>query len=188
MIMSKKKDKLNDEEVVTEEISNDSQANELNEKINKMQAQIDEFRCISAASVDKALRAQAELQNYKKRKDEETDKMIKFANEDLIEKILPTLDNFERAIKLDDNNLTDEISKFLDGFKMIYTSLVNVLNDLGLKEIDAIDKPFDPAYHQAVLTDRDEAKEDGIVLEVLQKGYMLQDRVIRASMVKVNNL
>ena len=68
------------------------------------------------------------------------------------------------------------------------TSLVSVLNDIGLKEIEAIDKPFDPAYHQAVLTDKVETEEDGIILEVLQKGYMFNGRVIRASMVKVNNL
>ena len=67
-------------------------------------------------------------------------------------------------------------------------SFINVLNGIDLKEIEALDQPFDPAFHQAVLTDSDETKEDGIVLEVLQKGYILKDRVIRASMVKVNNL
>jgi molecular chaperone GrpE len=185
--MIKKKD--NEEVKETEKVeNNDSEIKELNEKIISMQEKIDNFSKISAEAVDKALRAQAELQNYRKRKDEETDKMIKYANEDLIEKILPTLDNFERAIKLDDNDLTDELSKFLDGFKMIYVSLMNVLNDLGLKEIEALYQPFDPAYHQAVLTGIDDTKEDGIVLEVLQKGYMLKDRVIRPVMVKVNNL
>ena len=137
---------------------------------------------------DKLLRSQAELINYKKRKDEETSRTIKYANEELIQKILPTLDNFERAIALDDNDLTDELSKFLEGFKLIYTSFVKVLNDMGLKEIEALEKPFDPTYHQAVMTDKEETKEDGIVLEVYQKGYMLNDRVIRASMVKVNNI
>ena len=84
--------------------------------------------------------------------------------------------------------MTDELSKFLEGFKLIYTSFVKVLNDMGLREIEALEKPFDPAYHQAVMTDKEETKEDGIVLEVYQKGYMLNDRVIRASMVKVNNI
>jgi len=137
---------------------------------------------------DKLLRVQAETQNYKRRKEEETDRMVKFANERLIEELLPVIDNFERAIKLDDENLNDELSKFLEGFKMIYGSFISILNGLELKEIEALDQPFDPAFHQAVLTDRDESKEDGIILEVLQKGYMLKDKVIRASLVKVNNL
>ena len=137
---------------------------------------------------EKILRTQAEMQNYRRRKDEEARSIIKFANEELIEKILPTLDNFERAMNLDDNNLTDELSKFLEGFKMTYSSLINVLNGLGLKEIESLDKPFDPVYHQAVLTDKDELKEDGIILDVLQKGYMLNEKVIRATLVKVNNI
>lgn len=137
---------------------------------------------------DKILRIQAENQNYKKRKDEETNNMIKYANEELIEELLPILDNFERAIGLDDLNLDDELSKFLEGFKMIYSSLVNILNNLDLKEIEALDCQFDPVYHQAVFTDKDESKEDGIILEVLQKGYTLKEKVIRPTLVKVNNL
>lgn len=137
---------------------------------------------------DKILRLQAENQNYRRRKDEEVRQMINYANEKIIEELLPVLDNFERAIKLDDLELDDELSKFLEGFKMIYASFVNILNDSELKEIEALDKEFDPRYHQAVLVDKDETKEENIVLEVLQKGYMLKDRVIRPSMVKVNNL
>ena len=72
---------------------------------------------------EKALSYQAELINYRKRKDEETEKKLKYANEDLILEILPALDNFERAIKMDDDNLEDEVSQFLSGMKMIYASL-----------------------------------------------------------------
>ena len=71
---------------------------------------------------------------------------------------------------------------------MIYSSFVDVLNQMDLKEREALEQPFDPVYHQAVMTDKDESKEDGIILEVLQKGYMLKDKVIRPSLVKVNNL
>lgn len=137
---------------------------------------------------EKILRIQAEAQNYKRRSSEEAERVVKFANEQLIESILPTIDNFERAISLDDNNLEDQLSKFLEGFKMIYSSFINVLNEIGLKEIEALDKPFDPTIHQGVLVDKDDTKEDGIILEVLQKGYMLNDKVIRPSLVKVNNL
>ncbi|MDD4624158.1 MAG: nucleotide exchange factor GrpE [Tenericutes bacterium] len=135
---------------------------------------------------DKVLRSLAELQNYKKRKDEELNRMLKYSDEDLILELLPIIDNFERAIKLDDTNLTDELSKFLEGFKMIYSSIVNLLNKYEVKEIESLNKTFDPTYHQAVLTDDLEGYENNIVIEVLQKGYIYKDKVIRPTMVKVN--
>ncbi|MGN1323840.1 MAG: nucleotide exchange factor GrpE [Bacilli bacterium] len=135
---------------------------------------------------EKLVRNQAELINYKRRKDDEVSRMLKYSQEDIILEILPIIDNFERAIKLDDNNLEDELSKFLNGFKMIYTNLIEVLNKYEVKEIEALGKEFDPTYHQAVLTDKDESKASGTILEVLQKGYMYKDKVIRVSMVKVN--
>ena len=135
---------------------------------------------------EKALRSNAELVNYRKRKDEEVERKMKYANEDLILEILPVLDNFERAIKMDDDNLEDDVSQFLQGVKMIYANLTNVLEKYGVKEIEALDKPFDANMHQAVMTDHVEGKELEIVLEVFQKGYMLKDKVIRPSMVKVN--
>ena len=81
------------------------------------------------------LRNQAELQNYKRRKDEETDRLQKYKNEELIKELLPIVDNFERAIKMDDNDLSDEVSKFLSGFKLIYGNTVNILNKYDVKEI-----------------------------------------------------
>ena len=90
------------------------------------------------------LRNQAELMNYKRRRDEEVSKMLKYANEDIIKQILPILDNFERAINMDDDNLEDEVSKFLSGFKMIYADLKNVLDKLEVKEINALNTKFDP--------------------------------------------
>lgn len=132
------------------------------------------------------LRNQADLQNYKRRKDEETDRLQKYKNEELIKELLPIVDNFERAIKMDDNDLADEVSKFLAGFKLIYTNTVNILNKYEVSEIKAEGVEFDPTYHHAVLTDHDDTKPAGVVLEVLQKGYIYKDRVIRAAMVKVN--
>ena len=132
------------------------------------------------------LRNQAELQNYKRRKDEETSKIQKYKNEELIKELLPIVDNFERAIKMDDNDLSDEVSKFLSGFKLIYGNTINVLNKYDVKEIKAEGVEFDPNYHHAVLTEHDETKPEGVVLEVLQKGYTYKDRVIRPAMVKVN--
>ena len=137
-------------------------------------------------SSEKVLRLAAEMQNYKKRNETEKSNMLKYANEDLAKSLLPILDNFERAIKLDDNDLSDEVSKFLSGFKMIYGSFVNVLNNIEVKEIECDGLEFDPVYHQAVLTEKDENKPSGVILEVLQKGYMYKDKVIRPAMVKVN--
>ena len=132
------------------------------------------------------LRNQADLQNFKRRKEEETERFNKYKNEELVKELLPIVDNFERAISMDDNDLADEVSKFLAGFKLIYTNTVNVLNKYEVKEIKAEGVEFDPTYHHAVLTDHDENKPAGVVLEVLQKGYMYKDRVIRPAMVKVN--
>ncbi len=135
---------------------------------------------------EKSLRAHAELINYRKRKDEEIDRMLKYANEDLVKGILPLLDNFERAIKMDDENLEDEVSKFLSGFKMIYVDFKNTMEKFQVITIDGNNKPFDPTYHQAVMTEKVEGVEPGMVLEVLQKGYLLKDRVIRPAMVRVS--
>ncbi len=145
---------------------------ELKKKINMLQ--------------DSLLRNQAELQNYKRRKDEEMEKILKYKNEDFIKEMLSVVDNFERAISMDDSDLSDEVSKFLAGFKLIYTNMITILNKFDVKEIDAEGVTFDPEYHHAVLTDHDDSKPAGVVLEVLQKGFLYKDRVIRPAMVKVN--
>ena len=132
------------------------------------------------------LRTQADNVNYRKRKDEEVAKRLEYANEDLVKEILPVVDNFERAISLDDDNLDDELSKFLQGFKMIYCHLVDILNKYDVKAIDGANKPFDPKYHQAVLTEKVDDMESGMVIEVMQKGYLFKDKVIRPAMVKVS--
>ena len=87
---------------------------------------------------------------------------------------------------MDNDNLEDEVSKFLEGFKLMYKQIKELLNKFEVKEIDCLDKEFDPTYHQAVVTGKDESKETGIILEVLQKGYMYKDKVLRTAMVKVN--
>jgi len=172
--MSKKKKEELQEEVIEES----QEENETNE-IELLGNRIKELE-------EKLVRNQAELINFKRRRDDEVARMLKYSNEDIILEILMVIDNFERAILLDDNNLDDELSHFLTGFKMIYNSLINILNKYEVKEIDSLGKEFDPTYHQAVLTSKDESKDSGIILEVLQKGYMYKDKVIRVAMVKVN--
>lgn len=134
---------------------------------------------------EKMLYKDAELINYRKRKDDEVSNMLKYANSDIILELLSIVDDLERAIKIDDEVLDDELSKFLSGFKIIYSKLVNLLNNFEVKEIDTLNKEFDPALHQAVMTKKIENVKTGTVIDVLQKGYMYKDRVIRPSMVIV---
>ena len=135
---------------------------------------------------DKVLRISAEMQNMKRRYDEEIARIYKYDGEEVIKQLLNIVDNFERAILMDDEDLTDELSKFLSGFKMIYTNLVNILNAKGVKEIECQGLEFDPTKMQAVLTDKIDSIEPNYVIEVLQKGYTYNEKVIRPAMVKVN--
>ena len=153
---------------------------------NKYKEEIEKLKIENKKKEEEVLIAKADLINYRKRKDEEVTRLLKFCNEDLIKQILPILDNFERAIKLDDNHLEDEVSKFLEGFKMIYCNMQNVMENFEVKPIDGANKPFDPNYHNAIMVEQKEGVEPGMVLEVLQKGYIYKDKVIRPAMVKVS--
>lgn len=166
---SKRKDKHHDE------------IKKLKEELASKEKEIDEYK-------EKIRYHQAELVNYRKRKEEEVTNRLKYANQDLISELILILDNFERAIRLDDNNLTDELSKFLKGFKMMYASFDDVLKKYGLEEIEAEHKEYDPNTMEALMTDSDKNYKDGEVLEVLLKGYRLKDRVIRPCSVRVNKL
>lgn len=182
----------NTEEKMNDVIENlETELPKKKEKKNKKEkandAEILKLKEENAALNDKILRINAELQNIKRRNTEEISRILKYDGEAFIKKILPVIDNFERAINMDDSNLEDEISKFLSGFKMIYSNLKNILNEMEIKEIECVGTPFDPANMEAVLTDHEEGKEENIVLDCLQKGYTYKDKVIRPAMVKVNN-
>ncbi len=155
-------------------------------KKNKVDKEKEELKIKNNELNDKVLRLSAEMQNMKRRYDEEISRIYKYDGEDVIKQLLTIVDNFERAILMDDEDLTDELSKFLSGFKMIYTNLVNILTTKGVQEIECSNKPFDPNEMQAVLTDKIEGIESGHVIEVLQKGYKYNEKVIRPAMVKVN--
>lgn len=175
-----KKEKSNKEK------NNKQNHNKDNKKCAELEREIEKLKNALNVSNDKAIRAQAEMMNFKRRKEEETSSMLKYANEDVLKSLLPVVDNFERAIMLDDNDLSDEVSKFLSGFKMIYTNVLDIFNKFEVKEIEAEGIEFDPRVHQAVLMEHDDSKPHNVVLEVLQKGYIYKDRVIRPAMVKVN--
>ena len=155
-------------------------------KDTKLLAEIEDLKKKNDELMNKFLYSQAEFANFKKRKEQETANMLKYSNMDIARELLPVVDNFERAIKLDDSNLNDELSKFLDGFKMIYSHLVELLRKFEIEEIDCLNKEFDPNFEQALMTVKAEGVEPGIVVEVLQKGYMLKDKMISPALVKVS--
>jgi len=135
---------------------------------------------------DKYMRLQAEYLNFKTRTQGEVSRMLQYEGEDFIKEILNIKDNFERAIMMDDNDLADEVSKFLSGFKMILGNLTTLLDKYEVKEIVCEGLEFDPNLEDAVLTEHDPNKPENVVLEVLTKGYKYKDKVIRHAMVKVN--
>lgn len=159
----------------------DKKEKELQENIKKLEEE-------NKNLLEKVKLAQADLVNYRRRKDDEVAATLKYANKDLILELLSVIDNFERAIKLDDNDLTDELSKFLAGFKIMYATLMDILKKFGVEEINRVGEIFDPSLEQALLTDKVEDRQDEEVLEVLLKGYKLKDRVIRPASVKINQL
>lgn len=157
-----------------------------NSKLKEKEAEIEKLKKELEESVKKVQYAQAELVNYRKRKDDEVASYKKYCNQELITELIPIVDNFERAISLDDNNLTDELSKFLHGFKMMYASLTEVLRKFGVEEISRAGEVFDSNLEEALMTDNIDSVDDDIVTEVLLKGYKLKDRVIRPASVKIN--
>ena len=140
-----------------------------------------------AEANDRCIRIQAEMMNFKRRKEEETSLRLKYCNEDLLLKLVQIADNFERAIKMDDANLTDEVSKFLEGFKIMYANLLEILRANEVVEIDVLGKPFDPKTSEALLVEHFDDKAPNEVVDILQKGYMYKDKLLRSAMVKIND-
>ncbi len=135
---------------------------------------------------DKYIRLQAEYLNFKTRTQTEVSRMLQYEGEDFIKEMLVIKDNLERAVMMDDNDLSDEVSKFLSGFKMILGNLTSLFDKFEVREIECLGLEFDPNVAEAVLTEHDPNKPENVVLEVLTKGYKYKDKVIRHAMVKVN--
>ena len=120
---------------VVEEESKDKNIKHEN-KHNELQKEIEELKIRLSEEQAKSMRIQAEMMNFKRRKEDEIANIYKYSNEELIEDLLPTIDNFERALKAEvSDEASDEVKKYLEGFKMIYTNLIKLLTDLGVKEI-----------------------------------------------------
>ena len=134
---------------------------------------------------DKLKRSMAEFDNYRKRTDKEKSAMYEIGAKDVIEKILPIVDNFERGL----NSIQEDAkgSAFADGMEKIYKQFVKTLDDMGVKPIEAVGKPFDPNFHNAVMHVEDENLGENVVAVELQKGYTYKDSIVRHSMVQVAN-
>ena len=145
------------------------------DKKSKHQAIIDDLN-------DRVMRQMAEFENFRKRTEKEKGQMYDMGAKSILEKILPVVDNFERGL-----DAATEGDSFADGMKMIYKQLMTSLEEAGVKEIEAEGSEFNPDYHNAVMHVEDEELGENVVAEVLQKGYMYNDTVLRHAMVKVAN-
>lgn len=171
MSKKKKEDKVKNEEVTseTEVLSEIEQENlDLKEEVKKLQ--------------NDYYKAYADAENIRKRQQRDFELSMKYRIQSFAESILPAIDNLERAL-LDES---DTVKSYRDGVVMIYEQIIAALEKEGVTPIEAIHKPFDPMIHQALMTEVVEGVEPNIVLEELQKGYMIKDRVLRASLVKVS--
>ncbi len=146
------------------------------EKLKEAQCLTDEFK-------DKYLRAHAELDNARKRLIKEKEEYVRFANEDLLSQILYVVDNFDRA--LEHMNGTEKVESILEGIKMIQRQFHSLLEQNGVKRIESLGKKFDPAAHEAIEHVETGEDKEGVVMEEIQAGYMLNERLLRPVAVKV---
>lgn len=133
---------------------------------------------------DKVVRQMAEFDNFRKRTEREKSQMYEIGAKDIIEKILPVVDNFERGLKTAEGNQEDP---FVQGMEMVYKQLMTTLEGVGVKPIEAVGQEFNPDFHNAVMHVEDENLGENVVAEEFQKGYTYRDSVVRYSMVKVAN-
>lgn len=142
----------------------------------------EELSLINDELMLKLSRMQADYNNLKRRTDNEMKRAVDYGIEILACELLAVIDNFERALEAEN----DKEASFYKGVEMIYNQLIESLNKMNIEEIDALNNPFDPNWHDAILVEESEEYEEGIVIGVLQKGYKIKDKVIRPSMVKVS--
>ena len=172
----KEPDTKEDSKDATEESDVETKEDKKKEKKNPLQEKIDELN-------DKVLRQMAEFENFRKRTDKEKSQQFELGQGNVLEKLLPVVDNFERGLAAVPEAEKD--GAFADGMNKIYKQLIKQLEDLGVTPIEAVGKEFDPGLHNAVMQVESQEYESGIVAQELQKGYMLHDTVLRHSMVAV---
>ena len=151
------------------------------EELTELRAKADK----AAENWDKYVRLNADFDNFKKRAARERQEAIRYANEGLLERLIPIIDNFEMALQAANNAQTGSADALKQGVNMIATQLKSALNEAGLEEIDANGQPFNPNFHEAVSQQESKDVPEGHVLQQLRKGYKLRDRLIRPATVIV---
>ncbi len=175
MTKEKKNEEVVEEVEATEEMVDETQ--ELEEKVKKLEEDVNTWKT-------DYYKVFADMENLKRRLEKEHQNTMKFMMQSFIEELLPVIDNFERSLNVQE--ASEEVQTFLKGYQMIFDQMMAILQKNGVEVIEAQGKEFDPNFHQAVMTAQDENYGSNIIVEELQKGYMLKDRVVRASLVKVN--
>ncbi|AKS66991.1 heat shock protein GrpE [Staphylococcus schleiferi] len=171
------------EDVQTENESS-SENSEETETVDPRDEEIASLKSKLDEKEEQYLRLYAEFENYKRRIQNEAQIQKKYQAQSVLTDVLPALDNFERALKIEGDD--ESFNSLKKGVEMVYDSLTKALEDNGLERIKTEGEQFDPNYHQAVIQDDHPDYESGQITEELQPGYKLNDRVLRASMVKVN--
>ncbi len=178
----KKEESNNIEEMSSEESQETTQVVDDNKALEDLKAQLKQEREKSDEYYDHLKRNMAEFDNFKKRISKEKDMMFNTISADLVSKLLPILDNFEKAL-----NAETKDEAYKDGMMMIYTQFQETLKSIGVEEIEALNTTFDPNFHEAVMHVEDENYGEKEVTDVFRKGYKIGDKIIRHAMVKVAN-
>ncbi|HBY82928.1 MULTISPECIES: nucleotide exchange factor GrpE [Staphylococcus] len=175
----------NSQDVETnEEAANKDASNEEDENVDPKDQEIERLQQLANDNEEKYLRLYAEFENYKRRIQNENKINKTYQAQGVLTDILPTIDNIERALQIEGDD--DSFKSLQKGVQMVHESLLRALKDNGLEEIESEGQVFDPNVHQAVVQDDNPEYESGVITQELQKGYKLKDRVLRPSMVKVN--
>jgi molecular chaperone GrpE len=154
------------------------------DSVEELQKKLDDALAESQQHYDRLLRVSAEFDNYKKRAVRESDEFRKFANEALLKDLLHVVDNLERAIDSANDN-SDANACVVEGVGMTRDEILKIFSKYGVTPVEAVGKPFDPAYHQAIMQEETDAHPENTVMTEMQKGYLLHDRLLRPSMVVV---
>ncbi|WP_306792902.1 nucleotide exchange factor GrpE [Neobacillus paridis] len=179
-------DKTNQQVLEETEAVEKNTAEEVNpaEQLEKLQKEIEQLNSKLEEADNRYLRLQADFDNFRRRTRLDQEASEKYRAQSIVTDLLSVLDNFERALQIEVDN--EQTKSLLQGMDMIYRGLLDALKKEGVEPIEAIGKEFDPHMHHAVMQGSDENYGPGVVIEEFQKGYVLKDRVIRPSMVKVN--
>lgn len=153
-------------------------------EIELLKNEIEELKKELEVSKNAFYKAYADTENTKRRLQQDFETSNKYKLQSFAKEIMPVIDNLERALAVQSES--EECINYGKGFQMIYTQLTELLKNSGVSEIEAMNKPFDPNFHQALLQEPVEGVESGMVVEVLQKGYMYKDRILRPTLVKVS--